>query len=96
MFRACPQRRNRLNNLQPNGVGKESRHCSFLASKRNLTQQPTPCYDERFPWGMSEASIVRWALGICCLFLLFPGTYGTLRNMISLRIPFYPIKMEYY
>ena len=88
MYRACPQRRNRLNNLQPNGVGKESRHCSLLASKRNLTQQPTPCYDERFPWGMSEASIVRWVLGICCLFLLFPGTKSTQRNIIFLSIYF--------
>ena len=72
MFRACPQRRNRLGNFQPNGVVRESRHCCLDASKRNL--KPTPCYDERFPWGMSEASIVRWVLGICCLFLLFPGT----------------------
>ena len=74
MFRVRPQRRSRLNNIQPNGDVKESRHCSLLASKRNLTQKLTPSYDERFPWGMSEASIIRWVLGICCLFLLFPGT----------------------
>ena len=70
MYRACPQKRSRLSNFQPNGTIRESRCYTFVGSKRNLT----PSHDERFPWGMSETSIVRWVLGICCLFLLFPGT----------------------
>ena len=81
MHRACPQRRYRLSNIQPNGVVRESRHCSLAVFKRNQT----PSQDERFPWGMSEASIVRWVLGICCLFLLFPGNKGGLCNRILSR-----------
>ena len=82
MHRACPQRRYRLINVQPNGVVRDSRHCSLAVFKRNQT----PSQDERFPWGMSEASIVRWVLGICCLFLLFPGNKGGLSNRILFRI----------
>ena len=84
MYRACPQKRSRLSNFQPNGTIRESRCYTFVGSKRNLT----PSHDERFPWGMSETSIVRWVLGICCLFLLFPGTKSSHSILILILIGF--------
>ena len=89
MYRAYPQKRSRLSHFESNGVVRESRRYTSVGSKRKQTQNPTPSYDERFPWGMSETSIIRWVLGICCLFLLFPGTKCSLSIFIFFNIIYY-------
>ena len=76
MYTACPQKRHRLNSNHRNGFAMTV-SCRYpFPSKRKQPQNLIPSHDERFLWGMSETSIVRWMLGICCLFLLFPGTYN--------------------
>ena len=73
MYKGCPEKRHRLSTSQRNGAVTESCQYGF-ASKKKRPQNLISSHDEKLLWGLSETSIVRWLLGICCLFLLFPGT----------------------
>ena len=74
MYKGCPEKRHRLSTSQRNGAVTSSCRQYGFASKNKRPQNLISSHDERLLWGLSETSIVRWLLGICCLFLLFPGT----------------------
>ena len=79
MYKGCPEKRHRLSTSQRNGAVTSSCRYGF-ASKKKRPQNLISSHDERLLWGLSETSIVRWLLGICCLFLLFPGTTALVHN----------------
>ena len=79
MYTGCFSKRHWLANNQRNEA--TSYHASSARKRR--PHNFISSYDERFHQRLFETNIVRWMLGICCLFLLFPGIKNKLCKYVN-------------